>query len=47
MTEVPLYHTFSVKPPIKKIWIDLGSREGLLVMEKHVPSCLFADDGLG
>ncbi|MFL1677576.1 alpha/beta hydrolase-fold protein [Paenibacillus dendritiformis] len=36
LEEVPLYHTFTVKQPLKKIWIDLGSREGLLVMEKHV-----------
>lgn len=36
LEEVPLYHTFTAKQSIKKIWIDLGSREGLLVMEKHV-----------
>ncbi|KJB85739.1 esterase [Paenibacillus sp. E194] len=36
LEEVPLYHTFTAKQSTKKIWIDLGSREGLLVMEKHV-----------
>ncbi|MCG7410456.1 esterase [Paenibacillus sp. ACRRX] len=34
--EVPMYHTFTAKQPVSKIWIDLGSREGLLVREKHV-----------
>ncbi len=34
--EVPMYHSFAAKQPIAKIWMDLGSSEGLLVMEKHV-----------
>ncbi|WP_338125216.1 alpha/beta hydrolase [Paenibacillus dendritiformis] len=36
LEEVPLYHSFTAKQPLTKLWIDLGSREGLLVMEKHV-----------
>lgn len=36
LTEVPLLHIFRQKQPISRIWIDLGGREGTLVMEKHV-----------
>lgn len=35
-TEVPLVHLFREKQPLSRIWIDLGGREGTLVMEKHV-----------
>lgn len=34
--EAPQYHSFTAKQPVAKIWMDLGSSEGLLVMEKHV-----------
>ncbi|TMV46271.1 alpha/beta hydrolase [Paenibacillus mesophilus] len=34
--EVPLVHVFRHKQPVSRIWIDLGGREGTLVMEKHV-----------
>lgn len=30
------YHTFDTKKTLSRIWIDLGSSEGILVMEKHV-----------
>ncbi|OPA74765.1 esterase [Paenibacillus selenitireducens] len=33
--EIRLYHTFTTKQPLSQIWIDLGSAEGTLVMEKH------------
>ncbi|GIP26553.1 hypothetical protein J23TS9_16830 [Paenibacillus sp. J23TS9] len=33
--EIRLYHTFATKQPLSRIWIDLGSAEGTLVMEKH------------
>ncbi|WP_152395074.1 alpha/beta hydrolase [Paenibacillus guangzhouensis] len=36
LEEFPQYHTFESKQPISRIWIDLGSSEGLLIMEKHV-----------
>ena len=36
LEEFPQYHTFQAKQPISRIWIDLGSSEGLLIMEKHV-----------
>ncbi|MFC5407570.1 alpha/beta hydrolase [Cohnella soli] len=35
-TEAPQLHVFRQKPPLSNIWIDLGAREGTLVMEKHV-----------
>ncbi|MEF3310490.1 alpha/beta hydrolase-fold protein [Paenibacillus sp. GYB004] len=34
--EVTLVHLFREKQPLSRIWIDLGGREGTLVMEKHV-----------
>ncbi|MCU6712895.1 alpha/beta hydrolase-fold protein [Paenibacillus sp. J5C_2022] len=34
--EAPQLHTFRQKQPLSRIWIDLGGREGTLVMEKHV-----------
>lgn len=34
--EVPLVHVFRHKQPVSRVWIDLGGREGTLVMEKHV-----------
>jgi len=36
LEEFPQYHSFQGKQPISRIWIDLGSSEGLLIMEKHV-----------
>lgn len=36
LEEFPQYHSFHSKQPISRIWIDLGSCEGLLIMEKHV-----------
>lgn len=36
LEEIKVYHDFNKKQPISKIWIDLGSCEGTLVMEKHV-----------
>ncbi|WP_136605402.1 alpha/beta hydrolase [Paenibacillus dokdonensis] len=33
--EIRLYHSFTMKQPLSRIWIDLGSAEGTLVMEKH------------
>ncbi|MGM1044996.1 MAG: alpha/beta hydrolase [Bacillota bacterium] len=35
LEEIRLYHTFTSKQPLSQIWIDLGSTEGTLVMEKH------------
>lgn len=35
LEEIRLYHTFTKKQPISQIWIDLGSSEGTLVMDKH------------
>ncbi|GIP31904.1 alpha/beta hydrolase [Paenibacillus sp. J2TS4] len=35
-TEAPQLHVFRQKQPLSSIWIDLGGREGTLVMEKHV-----------
>ncbi|WP_068778672.1 alpha/beta hydrolase [Paenibacillus sp. GM2] len=36
LEEYPQYHTFTGLKPLSRIWIDLGSSEGILVMEKHV-----------
>ncbi|MCR8645382.1 alpha/beta hydrolase-fold protein [Paenibacillus sp. N1-5-1-14] len=36
LEQIRLYHTFSEKQPLSQLWIDLGSSEGTLVMEKHV-----------
>ncbi|MBE9918264.1 alpha/beta hydrolase [Paenibacillus donghaensis] len=36
LKEYPQYHTFTGLKPVSRIWIDLGSSEGILVMEKHV-----------
>ncbi|WP_338026355.1 alpha/beta hydrolase [Cohnella algarum] len=36
LTETRVYARFAEKKPLEKIWIDLGGREGTLIMEKHV-----------
>ncbi|MFB0842347.1 alpha/beta hydrolase [Paenibacillus oleatilyticus] len=36
LEEFRQYHTFGTKQPVSRIWIDLGGREGTLIMEKHV-----------
>lgn len=36
LTEAPQLHVFRQKQPLTRIWLDLGGREGTLIMEKHV-----------
>jgi len=36
LSETKLYAKFPEKRPLEKIWIDLGGREGVLILEKHV-----------
>ncbi|SEF72679.1 alpha/beta hydrolase [Paenibacillus sp. UNC499MF] len=36
LEETRQYHTWTEKVPISRVWIDLGSREGTLILEKHV-----------
>lgn len=36
LIEHRMYASFPSRLPLSKIWIDLGGREGVLVMEKHV-----------
>ncbi|MFE4573431.1 alpha/beta hydrolase [Paenibacillus chitinolyticus] len=36
LEEARQYHTWTDKVPLSRIWIDLGRREGTLILEKHV-----------
>lgn len=47
LEEHPQYHTFDTKQPVSRIWIDVGSTEGVLVMEKHVREVAEKLVGLG
>ncbi|MDI4648228.1 alpha/beta hydrolase [Cohnella hashimotonis] len=36
LSETRVYARFAGRPPLHKIWIDTGGREGTLILEKHV-----------
>ncbi|MDG0810144.1 alpha/beta hydrolase [Cohnella rhizosphaerae] len=36
LAETRVYARFKGRPPLRKIWIDTGGKEGTLILEKHV-----------